>query len=503
MWKDILLDVFRPLYIVASLLLSVYSFYLLALTILFWWQRLTKKTIAPPVAGNLEDMNLPVVAIQIPLYNESRVAARVIDAAAQMDYPPQKLHIQILDDSTDETEAIVAERVQYWQGLGIWITCHHRDNRQDFKAGALKEGMQHTPADLLAIFDADFVPPSVWLRQAVQPYLQPDATRLGFVQTRWTHINDDYSLSTQAQALGLDGVFGVEHPVCTHYGLFKFMNGTGMLLRRQAIEDAGGWQGEVLVEDMDLCLRMQLRGWTATYLRDVTAPAELPGLMASYKIQQFRWAKGSMQVARRLAGPIARSHLPFWTKAHVLVRMLSYLVCPLILLTLCLALPLYSWSGLWLDRLPFQYLSFAGLGFPLFFLSAQITLYPRKQWWKVLMRLPLLSMMGLGMAANNTLAVWEGLTLKKSVFQRTPKFGIGKQDRIQLRTIPVQMRLSPTHWLELLIAAYALLAALISVWGGNRVAGFFFVAYIVGFAWVAGAELVENLAARRHGMKLP
>ena len=139
MWKDILLDVFRPLYIVAALLLSVYSFYLLALTILFWWQRLTKKTIAPPVAGTVEDVNLPVVAIQIPLYNESRVAVRVIDAAAQMDYPPQKLHIQILDDSTDETEAIVAERVQYWQGLGIWITCHHRDNRQDFKAGALKD----------------------------------------------------------------------------------------------------------------------------------------------------------------------------------------------------------------------------------------------------------------------------------------------------------------------------------------------------------------------------
>jgi len=405
MWKYILLDIFRPLYIVASLLLSVYSFYLLTMTILFWRQKLACKSSPPTKDVPIAEEAFPMVAIQIPLYNEKLVAIRVIDQVIKMDYPRHKLHIQVLDDSTDETSKLVAERVAYWQEQGMWITHHHRDNRQGFKAGALKEGTQHTPADLIAIFDADFMPPADWLKGALKPYLQPNSERIGFVQTRWTHINAEYSLVTQSQALGLDGIFGVEQPVCTHYGLFNFMNGTGMLLRRQAVEDAGGWQGNVLVEDMDLCLRMQLKGWKAVYLKNVTAPAELPGVVASYKIQQFRWAKGSMQVVRRLAWPTIRSNISFWTKTYVLVRMFSYLVCPLILLLLCLALPLYSWSNWWLDRLPFRYLGLVGIGFPLFFLTAQVTLYPRHEWWKVLVRLPILSITGFGMAANNTLAI--------------------------------------------------------------------------------------------------
>ena len=390
----------------------------------------------------------------------------------------------------------------YWQTRGAWITHCRRDNRLDFKAGALKQGMQHTPADLIAIFDADFMPPASWLKEAIKPYLQPNSERIGFVQTRWTHINDDYSLVTQSQALGLDGVFGVEQPVCANYGLFNFMNGTSMLLRRQAIEDAGGWQGDVLVEDMDLCIRMQLKGWKAAYLKDVTAPAELPGVIASYKIQQFRWAKGSMQVIQRLAWPILRSKIPVWSKTHILVRTLSYLVCPLILLLLCLALPLYSWSDWWLDRLPFRYLSFAGIGYPLFFITAQFTLYPRSQWWKLLIRLPILSITGFGMAANNTLAILEGLARKKSAFERTPKFGIQKTDRLKLSNLPMRMHLSPTNWVEVIIALYALAAAIITLTSKNFIASFFFSSYIVGFAWVAGAELIENIAAIRSSKKL-
>ncbi len=501
MWITILLDILRPLYIVVTVLLSLYSLYLLSLTVLFWRQRWFCKPSPPAGDPPYDDEALPVVAVQLPLYNEKAVALRVIDEVVKMNYPRHKLHIQVLDDSTDETREMTADRVRYWQEQGFWITHHHRTNRQDYKAGALREGLLHTPAELIAIFDADFLPPASWLKGALKPYLQPNSERVGFVQTRWTHLNDDYSLVTQSLALGLDGIFGVEQPVCTHYGLFNFMNGTSMLLCRKSVEDAGGWRGDSLVEDMDLCLRMQLKGWKGVFLRDVTAPAELPGLMASYKIQQFRWAKGSMQVANQLVWPIVRSDLPFWTKAQVLEHTLGYLVNPLLLLLLALALPLYSWSTWWLDHLPFRYLSLFGIGFPLFFLTAQVTLYPPNRWWKGLTRLPILSLIGLGMAANNTLAVLEGLARKKSAFERTPKFGIQKGERLTFNNVPVHVRVSRTNWLELAIALYALAVSVIAIHAGKYIAGYFFAMYVLGFTWVAGAELLENIAARNSSGK--
>jgi len=504
MWKLIVLDILRPLYIIVTILLSLYSTFLLSMVILFWRKKWMQRRSAgrrnesPEV---LDDECLPVVAVQLPLYNEKDIALRVIDAVTQLDYPRHKLHIQVLDDSSDETYAMVMERVAHWQSQGFWITHHHRTDRSEYKAGALKAGMQQTPANFIAVFDADFLPPPTWLKDTLHPFMQPAAEKLGFVQTRWTHLNEDYSLVTQSQALGLDSVFGVEQPVCAEYGFFNFLNGTGMLLRRQAVDEAGGWRGDTLVEDMDLCLRIQLKGWKGTFLRDVTAPAELPGIMASYKLQQFRWAKGSMQVANLFTLPILRQPLRFGTRATVLFHSLGHLINPLLLLLLAMALPLYSWSNWWLDHLPFRYLSIMGIGYPLFLATAHITLYPRKDWWKLLVRLPMLSLLGLGMSANNTLAVIEGLARKKSAFQRTPKLGVKKGDRLTLTNVPVRVRISPTNWLEVTLALYALAASITTFQAGKYVAGYFFAMYVLGYSWVAGAELLENIAARRVARK--
>ena len=200
--------------------------------------------------------------------------------------------------------ALLVAVVAYWQARGVWITLHHRVDRIDYKAGALKEALTQTPAEYVAVFDADFLPPADWLRKALYPYMQPGGEKIGIVQTRWTHLNDDYSLLTRSQALALDGHFGVEQETCHQHGLFVNLNGTAGLIRRGCLEEVGNWRGATLIEDMDLSYRAQLQGWRVFFLNNVTAPAEIPGLMLGFKRQQFRWAKGSIQFLRLLGGDI-------------------------------------------------------------------------------------------------------------------------------------------------------------------------------------------------------
>lgn len=498
MAQQYLLSIIHALYIIISILLNLYSINILILTVLFWWGRLRRKKIPPTVSVFSPDVDWPLVAIQLPLYNEKEIALRIIDQVIKLDYPVKCLHIQVLDDSNDETEQLVAERVAHYQAQGIWITHQHRSDRKEYKAGALKEGLRNTPADLVAVFDADFMPPPNWLKRAISPFMKSGTERLGFVQTRWTHLNDRFSLLTNAQALLLDAHFGIEQPVCYQNGLVNYLNGTGFILRRACIEEAGNWCGDTLVEDLDLCLRAQICGWKAVFLQDVCAPAELPGLISGFKNQQYRWAKGSMQTIRRQTWRLIRSPLPILKRLEALMHLFSYLVHPLVLLLLILALPLYTWSSAWLVKLPLNSLGVIGIAIPIFYISAHFTTYPLRRWKEILLRLPALSLIGLGIAINNTLGVLDGMGKGPAVFERTPKLGTLEHHRLDYKEVKEPLKISRSIWLEVIFAFYALFATVTTLKAEHYLAAYFFALYTFSFCWVAVTELIENRIAARN-----
>lgn len=498
MLKQSIISLIHPIYLIVSLLLGLYSVNFVILTGLFWLRRLRKKEVGHTSNHLPHTTNWPLVAVQLPSYNEGQIALRLVDQIARFDYPHECMHIQILDDSTDGSTDLLLERVNFWKSQGIWITLHHRSDRNEYKAGALREAMDLTPADLFAVFDSDFLPPSDWLKKTVSPFLCPGSEHLGFVQTRWAHLNDRYSFITMAQALFMDGHFGIEQPICSSLGLFTYLNGTGFILRRACVLEAGNWSGETLVEDMDLCIRAQILGWKGMFLRDVSAPAELPAMIGSYKSQQYRWAKGSIQSIRRLTGRILRAQLPISTRIEGLVHMFSYLIHPLILLMLILALPLYLWSNDWLVKLPIRSLGVIGLGMPFYYISAHLAIYPPRRWAEILIRLPTLSLLSLGILVNNSIAVIDGMGSGPIVFERTPKQGILQNDRHSYKQVKIPFKISKSIWLEILLATYAIWASYITLQGANYLAGYFFAMYALGLGWVAGIEIFEKIAVARN-----
>jgi len=482
------------LYVGAALWLALYGVNALGLTALFLRQRghhrQARKTspISPP--------QWPLVTVQLPVYNEQQVVRRLTDAVARLDYPRDRLHIQVLDDSTDGTTELAAERVAYWQSRGRWITLHHRVDRVDYKAGALCAALTATPGEFIAIFDADFVPPPGWLKRALQPFLEPGGKRIGLVQTRWSHLNAEYSLLTRAQALALDGHFGIEQPARHWAGLLFNFNGTAGIWRRGCIESTGGWRGVTLSEDLDLSYRAQLQGWTFRYLPDVTAPAEIPPLMPAFKRQQFRWAKGSIQCARLLGPALLRAPISRWRKLQGVAHLTSYLVHPLMVLLLLVTLPMSLGDGRIFHHLPLAWLGIAGLGAPLLYAAAQWSLYPGTPWWRRLAWLPLLAILGTGIAASNTRAVIEGLSGLRSPFQRTPKTGLERRGGHWEGGAAERIDIDVTTWVELALSVYALVAGTLALVHGNWIGVFFLAIYGLGFAWVGGATLWEAHAWR-------
>jgi cellulose synthase/poly-beta-1,6-N-acetylglucosamine synthase-like glycosyltransferase len=498
MLKQTIISILHPLYLIISILLGLYSLNFSILTCIFWLRKLQRKEVGNTSFAPPSNANWPMVAVQLPMYNEGQIAVRLIDQVAGFDYPLDCMHIQILDDSTDGTTELIAQRAEYWKSQGRWITLHHRTNRKEYKAGALREAMDQTPADLFAVFDADFLPPADWLKKTVSPFMLPSSEQLGFVQTRWAHLNDRYSLITMAQALFMDAHFGIEQPISTSLGFFNYLNGTGFILRRACVLEAGNWCGDTLVEDMDLCIRAQIAGWKGIFLRDVSAPAELPALISAYKSQQYRWAKGSIQSIRRLTGKILRSKLPIATRMEGLVHIFSYLIHPLIFLLLILALPLYLWSNDWLVKLPIRSLSIIGLSMPFYYFSAHLVLYPPRRWPEILLRLPALSLLSLGVLVNNTFALIDGMGKGPVVFERTPKLGILQHDRPNLKSVKIPLKVSKSMWVEIVLAIYAVWASIITMQGGNIIAAYFFSMYSLGLGWIAGVEIIENIAVARN-----
>jgi len=410
-----------------TLTLATY-FFVLVILALYGWHRYylvylyMKHKDRHPVPPGSFDV-LPPVTVQLPIYNEMYVADRLIDAVCQLDYPRDRIEIQVLDDSTDETVAIAQRAVRRHADAGVNITYLHRSDRRGFKAGALEAGLNVASGEYIAIFDADFIPPRDFLRRTIHYFTDP---KVGMVQARWGHINEDYSLLTKIQAILLDGHFVLEHGGRNRSGLFFNFNGTAGIWRRVAIPDAGGWQHDTLTEDLDLSYRAQLRGWKFIFLSDLVSPAEVPVEMNAFKSQQHRWAKGSIQTARKVLPQIMRSNLPLGVKAeaffHLTANFNYLLMCVLSVLMAPSMVIRYNmgWYEMLLIDVPLFFAATASVAN--FYMVCQRELH--KDWTTRLRYLPFLMSIGIGLTVNNTRAVLEALFRKETEFARTPKYRI-------------------------------------------------------------------------------
>jgi len=382
------------------------------------------------VVNQLKEEELPFVTIQLPLYNELYVVERLIDNITKFDYPKDKFEIQLLDDSNDETIQIVANKVAEYKALGFNIYQHQRDNRVGFKAGALADGMKIVKGEFIAIFDADFLPKPEFLRQTL-PHFQNE--KVGVVQTKWEHINEDYSLLTRLQAFGLNAHFTVEQTGRNVGNHFINFNGTAGIWRKTCIEDAGGWESDTLTEDLDLSYRAQLKGWQFKYLQELGSPAELPAAMSALKTQQFRWTKGAAECTRKnLLRVLENKEIPFRTKLHALFHLMNSSIFICIVLLSVLSIPMLMIKNNFIEyHMLFKYSGFFMLS--LVFLSVYYFVslasdYKNKlkAFFHFTFLFPFFLSVSMGLSLHNAMAVIEGYIGKKTPFIRTPKFNLVK-----------------------------------------------------------------------------
>jgi len=366
---------------------------------------------------------LPVITVQLPLFNEIYVVERLLKSVSELDYPRERLQIQVLDDSTDETRCLTASCAQKLAERGFDVELIHRTDRVGYKAGALEAGLATARGDFVCILDADFVPQPELLRSAVHFFTDP---KVGMIQTRWGHINRGYSLLTRVQAMFLDGHLLLEQVARSRSGRFFNFNGTAGIWRKSCIAESGGWQHDTLTEDLDLSYRAQLAGWKFVFLTDVVTPAELPVDMNGFKSQQHRWTKGSIQTCKKLLPRIWRSGLPLPIKIEATGHLTSNFAY-LLLACLCVLIhpsaggPQSGWLRMFLLDVPI-FLS-ASVSVAVFYICAQRELHPRT-WMKEILLLPALIALGVGLSINNARAVLEAVFNHPSEFTRTPKYGI-------------------------------------------------------------------------------
>jgi cellulose synthase/poly-beta-1,6-N-acetylglucosamine synthase-like glycosyltransferase len=390
--------------------------------IYFYFKNRRKK---PHLENRFDD--LPVVTVQLPIYNEIHVVERLLEAVSQIDYPKDKLEIQVLDDSTDETLEVTRREVERLRSLGFDAVTVHRPNRIGFKAGALNYGFHQAKGEFFFILDADFVPPSDILRKSIDYLTDP---KVGMVQTRWGHINRAYSWLTRAQAILLDGHLVLEQTARSRAGRFFNFNGTAGLWRRECIEEAGGWQHDTLTEDLDLSYRAQMKGWKFVFLGDIVTPAELPVDMDGFKSQQHRWAKGSIQTCKKMLPRLWASQLPLAVKVEGTIHLTSNFTY-LLLVFLCVLLhpgsmgPGMAGEGGWVRMLVIDVPIFVAtsVSASIFYLCAQRELYP-KNWIRQIWFFPFVLALSIGLSINNARAVLEAVFNHSSDFCRTPKYGV-------------------------------------------------------------------------------
>ncbi len=441
----------------------------------------------------LTDRDLPAVTIQLPLFNESTVAARLLDSVARMDYPLDKLEIQVLDDSTDETQALVRAHVERLRAEGIDAVYLHRVDRTGYKAGALDAGLKVAKGELVAIFDADFLPQPGFLRSIVGHFENPE---IGMVQTRWGHLNRDASILTRIQALMLDGHHLVENRARFGSGLLFNFSGTGGIWRAEAITRAGGWQHDTLTEDLDLSYRAQLAGYRFIYREDVVSPAELPEDISALRAQQYRWAKGTVQTARKLMRTVLGAKLTLGQRVEAFFHLTPHFAYPLLVLLSVLLLPALvffpaadTMTMLAID-LPLCTATTGSLA-AFYMLAESAQGRSRKG---ALARLPMLIALGTGLAPHLSKAVLEGCRSMAGEFVRTPKHGV-KKGRYRVRTdLPLT---------ESLLAVLSFGAMIASVQTGHYFATPFAALFTIGYGYVALLVATEQASRRRETVSHP
>jgi cellulose synthase/poly-beta-1,6-N-acetylglucosamine synthase-like glycosyltransferase len=480
-------------YAICVVFLFLYSFGLIHLLTHFFRNKslLTQKV--PP----LTEVQLPFITVQLPVYNELYVIERLMEAVAKQDYPKNKFLIQILDDSTDETVEIIQQKIQFLEKEGFNVQYLHRINRQGFKAGALAEAMDKVQGDFIAIFDADFEPRPDFLRKMIAHFTDE---KIGMVQTRWEHLNQSYSLFTEAQAFHLDVHFMVEQFSRCHAGYFMNFNGTAGIWRKQAILEGGGWETDTLTEDLDLSYRVQLAGWKMKYVDEVGAPAELPILMSAIKSQQFRWMKGGAEVARKVLGKVFASNVPFLQKYHAVQHLLSSSIFILSFFLGILSIPLFLYAKIF--PIPFgTYLQYANyLVINLLILTsfyAIAIIIREKNCLKGLVRmfkifLPFLLFM-MGLSLHNARAAFLGLIGKKSPFIRTPKFNIVENTETWKKNKYRQQKIPKLIWAELLLSLYFFCGILLSIHYQDFILAPFFILMFLGYLIVGFFSLTHAL----------
>ncbi len=477
------------------IILSVYGLHRYE-TIRVYFKHRHKQRSEPP--AHFE--KLPPVTIQLPLYNERYVVERLLEEVTKIEYPRELLEIQVLDDSTDNTREFAAALVERYQALGYPIHYLHRSARTGFKAGALQQGMAQAKGELIAIFDADFVPPADFLVRTVHFFADPE---VGAVQTRWSYLNRDYNFLTEVEAMLLDGHFILEHGARSCAGYFFNFNGTAGILRRKMIEDSGGWQHDTLTEDSDLSYRAQLKGWRFVYLPNLDCPSELPVEMHGFQVQQSRWAKGLTQVARKLLPDILRAPIPWRVKAEAILHLTPNISYPLMIMVAGLMLPVMIvrfymgvFQMLVLD-LPLILASFWSIS--AFYVTAYRELYP-KNWKRSVFLLPMLMAVGVALTIVNARAVMEALFGIETSFVRTPKYAIGERRH----EVPQKAYRRKSGWLpyiELAVGTYFLAMCAFAIDIENYLSLPFLLLFVAGYYWAGLATLSQERRVKLEILK--
>src|SRR5436190_16978056 len=473
-------------YFFVLIVLAIYGWHRYYLVYLYMRNRDKEPTRQPPLDP------LPIVTIQLPLYNEMYVADRLIEAVGAIDYPRQLLEIQVLDDSIDETRSIAELAVRRLAAQGIDIKYYHRTDRTGFKAGALEAGLKVARGEFIAIFDADFMPTPDFLLRLMPHFSDP---KIGMVQARWGHINQDYSLLTKIQSILLDGHFVLEHGARNRGGCFFNFNGTAGVWRRATIADAGGWQHDTLTEDLDLSYRAQLRGWRFVFVPDLVAPAEVPVEMNAFKSQQHRWAKGSIQTCRKLLPQILAADVPSGVKAEAFFHLTANFNYPLMVVLSLLMFPsmVIRYNMGWYEMMLIDVPLFFAATFSVcnFYLVCQREIHP--DWRARIKYLPFLMSIGIGLCINNSRAVLEALFNKQSEFVRTPKYHIeGDADEWVGKKYHQTVAVQPL--IELALGLYFTATVFYAL--ANQIYGTipFLVLFQVGFLYTGLLSIVQQYA---------
>ncbi|UFH54198.1 cellulose synthase family protein [Spirosoma sp. KNUC1025] len=480
------------LYGLALMLLFLYNCGQLSLIIIYIRSERERRKMAQSINTTPSD-ELPRVTVQLPVYNELYVVERLIDAVVQLQYPKDKLDIQLLDDSSDETVELIAEKVKVYKEQGFDIEHIRRPERKGFKAGALAYGLEFAKGEFIAIFDADFVPDPEFLRKTIPHFSDP---KVAIVQTRWEHLNEEFSLMTQLQAFGLNAHFTIEQSGRHAAGFLANFNGTGGVWRKAAIADAGGWQSDTLTEDLDLSYRAQLRGWKFVYREDIGSPAELPVAMNALKSQQYRWMKGAAECARKLFGKVLRTPgISFTMKLHAFFHLFSSATFILVLILGVMSVPLiyirsqhpeWEWVFFIINLFQFNLLILITFyGIPLWFLKPSSK--TRLMWY-----FPMYSSLMMGLSLHNTIAVIEGYLGRKTPFIRTPKFNVKTAaDRWDSNKY-VSRKLNWLTVMEGLLSLYFLGGLALAVYIQDFRMFFLHIMLMVGFGMVFLYSLVQN-----------